>query len=112
MSNDQGEIFGIQGTAGCRQHHRDVKGALLLNTGGRALPCFVVPREKEAGKVRTFSTDPALPPPSTPELQDSQGTASPLPSPSKWGKILLNHERSMMWPISLFHFGFVDGFPP
>lgn len=83
MSNDQGQMFGIEGPAGCRQHHRDVRGAPLLNTSGRGLPCFVVPREKEAGKVRTFSTDPVLPPLGAPGLQDSQGTASPLPSPSK-----------------------------
>lgn len=112
MSNDQGEMFGIEGPVGCRQHHRDVRGAPLLNTSGRGLLCFVVPREKEAGKVTTFSTNPVLPPLSTPGLQDSQGTASPLSSPSKWGKILLNHGRSMMWPIPLIHFGFVAGFPP
>lgn len=109
MSNDQGETFGIEGPAGCRQHHRDVRGALLLNMTGRGLPCFAVPREKEAGKV---STDPILSPLSTPGLQDSQGTARPLSSPSKWRKILLNRERSMRWPIPLFHFGFVAGFPP
>lgn len=112
MSNDQGEMFGIEGPVGCRQHRRDVRGAPLLNMGGRGLPCFVVPREKEAGKVRTFSTDPVLPPLCTPGLQDCQGTASSLPSPSKRGKILLNPERSMMWPIPLLHSGFIAGFPP
>lgn len=93
MSNDQGEVFGIEGPAGCRQHCRDVQGAPLLNTGGRALPCFVVPREKEAKSEHSAPILSCL-------LFTLQGCRIPRAQPApaqtqQTGKILLNHQRSM-----------------